>query len=67
MWTIYVGYISGGQKVAYGPLELELQGVMGHYVGARTPTQIFCKSKFFEWLSHGSSPLSVLYFILLMV
>lgn len=34
-----------GQKKALGFLELELQIVMGHHVGAKNHTWVFCKSR----------------------
>lgn len=40
----HVSSVCGGQNWVLDPLELELQMVLNHHVGARNQTQVFCKS-----------------------
>lgn len=47
----------GGQKKAWDPLELELQMVVRHLVGARTQTQGLCRSDKCSHLLRSRQPL----------
>lgn len=41
--------------------ELELQAVLGHFMGARNQTQILCKISLFSTSCHLSSPLQYIF------
>ena len=51
----------GGQKRVLDPLELELQMVVSHHVGARNQTQVLCKQEQLVFLT--SEPSLQLFFL----